>query len=739
MGKLWIDAIDFKDFGGFTVESQFVREMGQSYLLANGTGETLKPATVTFTIKESGMHRFYIRTKNWVAEHSPDGLIIEVDGVKSKHICGKMHIRDWYFEIGADFNLSVGEHTLKIYDTTGWFARFACVIITNDYDYTPPKEITLLKKHRLEIKGIKANLTDHGNYDLIVVGGGAAGVCTAISAARYGLKVALLNDRPILGGNGSEEGSVAFEGSAHRGYQDTGIIYEIKNYRHYHKVTWTKALDDIISKEINIDVFKNTLLLESDTENNFITKIKAVNTYDLTEHTFSATYFADCSGDAWLGYYSGAAYRIGREAKFQHDESFAPENADGNTMSGCATRPVRKFGIDTVCSYFAEETEKEIKFKAPDWAFKLPDGDNLGRVPNNINRGSWWHELQNDYDDLFENEFVRDSMIRMAVGYFDWLKNSWTDCEKAKNYKLTGLGTHNSKRETRRLIGDYIMTENDFVEGRDYPDSVCYCGWNIDVHHVDGIFSGKDGLFTLDKKIPITPVPFSSLYSKNINNLMMAGRCISVTHIGLGPTRVIMTGAMMGQAIGTAAYLGKKYNKTPREIKNEHIGELQQLLLKDGIWIPYVFNSDPCDLARTATVTANSHAENGNPENIINGKTRKTDGEDYAWISQDAAPQSITLTFDDEKEISQARLTFEMPFDKYPYGYMEMPETSDVVTDFKVSVLTNDGWKETANIKGNFQRLVVCDFEKVNAKAVKVTVLKTLNSENVIIPEIRIY
>lgn len=741
MERIWIDAAEFENYGGFILETQFVREMGQAYLMSNGVGEPVAPASTTFNIADDGYYRVHIRTKNWLCEYNPDGLVIEIDGIRYDHICAESHINDWYFEIGGDFLLQKGKHTLKIYDTKGWFARFAAVVITNDYDFTPSKEIRMLKRQRAQIKHLKSTVKSMGHYDLIVVGGGVGGVVTAITAARYGLKTALINDRPMLGGNASDEANVTLEGAAHRGYHETGIVFELKTYRHSHDTTWSSTFEKFTKQEKNLDVFANTLLIDATTKNSRITEIFTVNTLNLQEHRFTSPLFVDATGDGWLGYYAGALHRIGREAKFQHEESFAPEIADGCTMSGCATAQRSEKGVRdaTACSYLAEKTDAPVAFKAPAWAFRLPEDDALGRTPQKIECGEWWLEMPNDYDDLFEGEFVRDSMIRMSLGYFDWLKNSWCDQEKARNYQLKKLGTYNAKRETRRLVGDYILTENDFTENSTFRDAVAYCGWKIDVHHPDGIFSGKKGAFTSNKEIPISPIPLGTLYSKNIDNLMMVGRCISVTHLGLGPVRVQLTIGTMGQAVATAAYLCNKWNVTPRCIRNDHIDELQQLLLKDGMTIPGVKNHDKNDLALQARVFATSFIKNGEPKNVINGKVWLNDGKDYAWISDDTLPQSIELAFDSPKMIRQVRLTFDIPFPEYRYGYMEQPTASRIVTDFSLSLLTESGWREMHRITENQNRLVVLEMKPTFASAVRITVCKALEETIAVIPEIRVY
>ena len=738
MEQLWIDAVDFDDYGGFVLETQFVREMGQSYLLATGVGTPVKPASVTFHVTEGGMYRFHIRTKNWYPDCPPDGLILEIDGEKSGHICSRMHINGWYFEVGADIFLKKGAHTLKVYDTEGWFGRFACLVITNDYDFTPSRELGRLMQQRAAIKGLCTQAQEQGTFDLIVAGAGVAGVVAAITAARYGLKTALINDRPLLGGNAAEEANVNLEGAAHRGRHETGIVLEIKNYRHHHKCTWSEAFLHFADAEENLTVFSDTLITQAHTENNRITQIEAIHTHTLKNYRFSAPYYVDATGDGWLGYYAGAAYRIGREAKFQHRESFAPENADGNTMSGCATL-ISKHLTDTLCGYQACDTGAPVQFHAPGWAFKMPEGDNLGRKPDRLDVGAWWMEMPGDYDDVFENEYTRDNMLRMAAGYFDWLKNSWPDREKAANYALTALGTYNAKRESRRLMGDHILTENDYTEGTSFPDAVCYSGWAIDVHHIKGIFSGPGGKYAVSKRVPITPIPFGALYSKNIKNLMMAGRCISVSHLGLGPIRVMLTGGTMGQAVGTAAYLCKLYSQDPRDICRQHIQQLQQLLLKDGMSIPGILHADENDLARCSTVTATSFAPGGDPSNVLNDRMQRQDGDDYAWISKDPMPQSITLHFDRVKTVQQVRITLDIPFDQYKYGYMAQPVPQTLITDLTLSVLTENGWQDTATVTHNIQRLIVLDFAPTKVTAVKITAHKALDFDKAVIPHIRIY
>lgn len=738
MQKIWLDAINFENKGGFIAETQFVREMGQGYLMANGVGEPVAPASTTFTVNEDGNYRFYIRTKNWNNEYAPDGLVVSVDGVKSEHVCSEMHSFGWYFEIAGDFYLKAGKHTIEVADTKGWFGRFSAVIITNDFDFTPSPELKKLISQRWQMLGGKPKTEELGNFDFAVVGGGVAGIVAAVAAARRGLKVALVNDRPMLGGNGSDEAHISLDGSAHRGYMETGIIFEIKTIKEERNISWSQAFSFVVNNEANISLFENMLVYDCVTNNNTINQIKVVNTYTLKEYTLCADYFCDATGDAWLGYYADAIYHVGRESKEQYGENFAPEIADGNTMSGCITKIVTDGG-DTICSFWSEDVGKETAFNPPAWAFKLPEGDKLGRTPKYINRGEWWLETPNDYDDIWESEYVRDTMFRIAAGYFDWLKNSWTDKEKVATYKLRNLGTYNAKRESRRLIGDYIMTQNDYKENADFYDAVCYTGWHIDVHHIKGIFSGAGGAFNLNEPTPITPMPFRCFYSKNINNMFMVGRCASVSHIGLGAARTQLTGATMGQAVGTAAVLCKKYGVTPRTVGKEHIKELQQLLLKDGQYIPGVYNCDSNDFAKEATVFATSETENGKAINVINGKTRPCDGEDYAWVSSGKLPQELTLKFEKNRPVNEILITFDIPFKKFTFGFKPQPERDGTVTNFEVLLKTENGYQKIAEKTNNFQRLVKINANGILANEIKIVVKKCHNFEVATITEVRVY
>ncbi len=613
MQTIWIDAAEFENKGQWKLESQFVRSVGASYLLGiNKPGVPVENANTTFKIEEDGYYRLFVRTKNWKFPEAPGQFTLAADGEELPNILGKMPTHKWYWEIAGDLYLKKGTHTLSAIDKTGWLARFASVVITSDMDFTPSPEIDRFLRQRAEIKGISLK-EEELHFDYVVIGAGPAGVPAAIEAARNGLKVALVSGRPTIGGNASNEGTVGLDGAAsrNRGAWEGGIANEIRNLHMTKDLSWQCCMETLCEAEENLTVFTSELCIDAESENGHIISATTVNTKTLKKTKFFADFFCDCSGDGWLGYYAGAAYRVGREAKWEYDEKFAPETPDTLTMSGCLCDEQGEMKHMRI--YQAVLTDKEVPFTAPDWAIKLPEGEALHRKPPVLRCAAWWLENSNDHDDLWDDEFSRDEMVRLALGYFHWLKNSAPLNEKQskeiKYYELCGLAMHNSKRENRRLIGDYVFNQNDCVADKTYPDTISYCGWSIDVHHPKGIYSGAEGAFHSNMTIPCSPLPYRIIYSKNIDNLFMAGRCCSVSHIGLGTVRVESTLATLGQATGAAAALCKKYGTTPRGIYESYISELQQLLLRHDLTIPGVFNTDEKDLARTAKVSASSVAD----------------------------------------------------------------------------------------------------------------------------------
>ncbi len=744
MEKIWIDAAQFKNPGGWQLETQFVREMGCAYLIANDIpGVPVENAITDFETREEGYYRIFVRTKNWKLPEAPGQFSVEVNGKELANICGKMPTPSWYWEIAGDIELEKGCHTISLKDKTGWLSRCANIVITNDFNFVPSPEINRMFKQRAEIKNINFNDIKSYEFDFAVIGAGPGGVPAAISAARNGLKTALISGRPSVGGNASNEGTVGSDGAGahHKGMHETGIINEIRAVRNHFKMSWQDAMNYLLKREKNITVFSDTLCIDAVCENNTIISAECINTVTLEKSSFKAKFFADCSGDGWLGYYAGAAYRLGREAWHEYGEALAPENPDTLSMSGCICGYDKKH--PKIRSFRAVDEGKPVKFNTPDWAIKFPK--EIHRKPTSFAQADWWLENSNDYDDLWEAEFARDEMVRIAVGYFGWLKNSYEKSNEAENYRLDSIGLHNSKRENRRLIGDYVLNQNDFVENTHFDDAIAYSGWAIDVHNIKGIYSGEEGVFHKNILVPIVPIPYRTIYSLNINNLFMAARCASFSHLALGSTRVEATLSTLGQAAGVAAAMCVKLNETPRGIYQRHIKALQQALLYDDQTVLGIKNEDSNDLARTAEVTASSYSKTEGssnlPQNVINGIFRPDETSNNAWVSDEkqALPASITLTLKKESDISLIQITADTDLTYPRMAYHDVPVFEDTARDLTVEVLSKGEWITVGTAKDNFVRQMRFAFDKVSAKAVRVTVTATSGSKSAKLNEIRIY
>ncbi len=751
----WIDAADFKSRGGWQLDTQFVRETALPYLIAcNRPGEPAENAVAKFTLTEPGTYRFFVRTKNWKPAFSPGKFNLLINGSPLPAVCGARPQYSWYWDIAGDLYLPAGTHTLALKDLTGWLSRTAAVIVTNNMDFFPAGEPERFLRQRAEIKGLSQQIQNGGNFDFIVVGGGPGGVPAAIAAARKGLKVALIQDRPVVGGNASDEGTVGLDGAGgpNKGAQETGIANEIKCVRNRFGLTWQGAMEKLVAAEPNLTLFTNTLCTGAKTESSRITEIECTNTLTLQKSRFTAPLFADCTGDCWLAYYAGALYHLGREGRHELNESVAPESGDLMTMSGCL-RGRAKQNTLAFTGFYAEDTGRPAPFTLPDFATKLPEGEALCRNAQRLHSSEWWLEQRNDFDDLYDAEHTRDELFCLTLGYFDWLKNSSPLKEKATNYAITKLSIFNAKRENRRVVGDYLMNYNDFNCNRQFADTVAYCGWNLDLHHVKGIFSGSEGPFFSNTRVPPTPIPYRCLYSKNILNLFVASRGISVSHAALGSTRVESTIATLGQVVGTAAALCKKYGATPRTLGQQHLKLLQQQLLLDDQTAPDLKNKDEQDLARGCTVTATATAEQEvlescfekthtvtpKPENLINGLLRDTTTTSNGWYACCGLPQSVTLTLPQPATVGALQITTDTDLFRPFYSYHEVPFFGKTATKLQAELLTNNGWQTVGTVQHNFLRQMRLSFTPQTAKAVRITVLDSADHQTAKLFEVRIY
>ena len=458
-------------------------------------------------------------------------------------------------------------------------------------------------------KGFK---TIYHDVALCVVGGGLAGMCAAIAAARGGSKVALIHDRPVLGGNASSEIRMWVCGAAGRNNRETGIIEEIelaslwrnpdKNY-----AVWDSILYEKVRFEPNITLLLNCSVCDAVTDGDTILSVTGWQTTTQKYHTVRAKYFADCSGDSVLAPLTGAEYRTGREAASEFGEKTSQETADNKTMGMSCLIQMRK-------------TDRKSVFIPPEWAKKLTDEELRLRKPCMESSGEnfWYLELGGNRDSIGDTEEIRDELLKLAWGMVDHIKNSG-QYPDADFWELDWMGFLPGKRESRRMVGPYIMTQKDVLSGGCFADTVAYGGWGLDDHHPDGFYHAGNPNVWGETPAPYG-IPYRCLYSKNVGNLFFAGRNISVTHAAMSSTRVMATCALLGQAVGTAADLTRVYGLSPQGVYEEKIGELQQRLMEDGCFLPR-FKRDVPDVCRNARLFCDGAAPD-NLENLRNGADR---------------------------------------------------------------------------------------------------------------------
>lgn len=441
------------------------------------------------------------------------------------------------------------------------------------------------------------------DLDIAVIGGGVAGVVTAIAAAREGLKVGLMQNRPVYGGPSSSECNIANDGDRlcvngagdyyNRNAREAGIIEEMKLEFHrriddgWHS-HWSLILRDFIRREKNISSFLNCEAYDVDTDGSRITKVTGRLVGSETTVVFSAPLFVDASGDSFIAVAAGADFRMGRESESEFNESLAPEVADNHTQG------------NTIL-FRASKLDRPVKFVPPEWAMKFPHDDDLPyRLHNKPTAGYWWLESGGTEDTIADNEKIYDDLLAALFGVWDHLKNHGD--HGADNYVISWISPFVGKRESRRLMGDYILTQDDIMTNKNFDDAVAYGGWPIDIHDIHGIKGKTHPGSPPPMLFPGTYcIPFRSLYSRNIENLMMPGRNISATHVALGSTRVMATCATCGQAVGIAASLCHKYKKSPAEIAEQHIDELKNRLFKSDQALPGIRFNQPVEFRVSAS------------------------------------------------------------------------------------------------------------------------------------------
>jgi hypothetical protein len=442
--------------------------------------------------------------------------------------------------------------------------------------------------------------------DLVVAGGGLSGVCSAITAARQGIKVILVQDRPVLGGNSSSEvrlwilGATSHMGNNNRWAREGGVIDELLVENTFRNPEGNPMILDMILldkvvQEPNIHLLLNAAVYGvNKTDNDTIESLQAFCSQNSTAYQLAAPLFCDATGDGIVGFLSGAAFRMGAEPKEEFNEGMAPTEEYGELLGHSLY-------------FYSKDTGKPVKFIPP--SFALADITQIPRFRNfNANEFGcklWWVEFGGRLDTVHDTEKIKWELWKVVYGVWNHIKNSG-DFPEAENLTLEWVGTIPGKRESRRFEGDYIMTQQDLVEQRKHHDAIAFGGWSIDLHPADGVYSERPGCNQWHSK-GVFQIPYRSIYSKNIKNLFLAGRIISVSHVAFGATRVMATCGYIGQAAGMAAVMCAKNGLQPKDLLDgENLQNLQQNLIREGQYIPEFVLAEENDLAQKAELSASS-------------------------------------------------------------------------------------------------------------------------------------
>ncbi|MCL4207014.1 MAG: FAD-dependent oxidoreductase [Pirellulaceae bacterium] len=565
--RLLVEAESFERHGGWELDTQFIQIMGSPYLLAHGLGRPVADATTTVEFPSVGKYRVFVRTKDWVARWEAPGqpgrFQLLVDGRPLDETFGTKGA-EWFWHDGGTVEIQQPKVKLALRDLTGFNGRCDAIYFTKDLNDSPPNDFAILPAWRRQLLGLSDQPTEKSGYDLVVVGGGYSGMGAAIAAARLGCRVALIQDRPVLGGNGSSEVRVWANGLIRRGkYPRIGEIIEEFADRASKSPGRAEEFGDelkeqVVRAEKNIDLFLNHFAHHVETDGDKITAVLALDTRTSEEKRFSGRLFCDGTGHGTIGSMAGAHYDM---------------------------TPKGRMGMSNMWRW--DMTDQPTEFPETPWALDLEMKD--FPYPRDFH-GQWFWESGFDKDPIHEAEAIRDWNLRAVFGAFQAMKNRGGAADH-KNAVLSWVAFIGGPRESRRLLGDVILSEEDIVEKRDFPDGCVPSTWSIDLHYPKQQYAEKfpDNPFIsiaeFDHRVDRTygyPVPYRCFYSRNISNLFMAGRCISVTHEALGTVRVMKTCGMMGEVVGRATAVCVKNDCLPRDVYEDHWSELDELLRLPG-------------------------------------------------------------------------------------------------------------------------------------------------------------
>ncbi len=696
-----VETEGFQQRGGWVIDQQSIPVIGSPYLLAHGLGHPVADATTTVTLPESGEYRVFVRTKDWVARWkapaAPGKFQVLINGKPLKETFGTKGA-EWFWHDGGTVMIDKKQIVLKLHDLTGFEGRCDAIVLSDEPGFVPPNEL----KPLLALRRRKLNLPDvpvtAGDFDVVVVGGGVAGCTAAISSARLGLKTALIQDRPVLGGNSSSEIRVWIQGGVFRApYPVLGEITEqLNTHPKYSPGPPKKDYgDDVklnaVKAEKNLSLFLNQHVFKVETDAGRIWAVVAKNIVNSRESRFAGRWFVDSTGDGTVGFLAGA---------------------------DCETTAKKHMGASNL--WYVVDTGSPCSFPRCPWALDLTDKP----FPTELKRlGVWFWESGFDLDTIKDAEAIRDHNLRAMYGAWDCLKNSK---KLYPNHKLQWAAYVSGRRESRRLLGDVILSKKDVIEGKQYPDGCVPSTWSIDLHYGDPRYAaaspGNEFISVAEYTSFKTPylVPYRCLYSRNVPNLMMAGRDVSVTHGALGTVRVMATGGLMGEVLGRAALLCKKHDCDPRDVYQKHLVELKQLLHEPTSKKIIPFNGQMGrNVARTATVVTSGDAS---AEKYPT--SRSNDGHAYyydggtRWLSKGKVPNWVELSWGKPKTVAAARIVS---------GYKNVNTPVEPISDFVLQWFDGENWQDIPGTRtvGNTQIDWRRRFKPATAKRIRLLVEKT--------------
>jgi len=753
---VFVECEAFDDTGGWVVDSQFMDEMGSPFLLAHGLGRRVDDAVTTVKFNRKGNYRVWVRTRDWVAPWkkadtpkakraygTPGKFKVLIDGEALETTFG-VKGDQWSWHDGGVVEICKKQVKLSLHDLTGFEGRCDAVLFCKDGGFVPPSKLDELTAFRRKLLGTE-KIMDAGEYDLVVVGGGIAGTCAAVSGARNGLNVALVQDRPVLGGNNSSEVRVTLQGARSREpwprVGDVVAELEVSRYAHFGPENKAEIYEDdkklaVVRGEPNIKLFLEHRGNGVEMEGKRIRAVLAEDVRTGKRIRLAGRWFADCTGDGCIGVLAGADFEMQQKNKM----------GPCNLWNVCECKDTNAFNTGT------EKSVKAAPFPRCPWALNLSDKPFPGRSksrPDTNKLGGWYWESGFDRDPIKEKEYVRDWNFRAMYGAWDAMKN----VDKVLgNHRLNWSAYILGKRESRRLLGDVILDVKDLMSDRQFPDGCFPTGWDNDLHIPSSrynkgfegdafISDAEHGYFPAFKDNRPYWIPYRTLYSRNIDNLFMAGRCISVTHEGLGAVRVMRTCGVGGEIVGMAASVCKEFDISPRGVYKKHLADLQKRMRKgvgkvDGSTIPYmnhgergrslrqIADAQPkwlgCvgkNLARMAKVsTSKGNAGGVDQAMLLNDGNGKVTDNSGRWLGKGKMPHIVEFRWDKAVELGAARIIS---------GRTNGARILDPVSDFKIQHYVRGAWQDVFPVvKGNVNPAWAARFSPVKIKHLRLVITK---------------